>query len=93
MFVKFKMAAWWLFCFFSYFAFKCTIFIRPLQTQAYYGMALSIRSLSDLFRLTRAQVHISLQISLILSIRVYDHKTLNPGTPRPKSAYVCIKVA
>ena len=32
---------------------------------------------SVVFRLTRAQVHNSLQINLILGIRVYDHKTLN----------------
>ena len=37
----------------------------------------SVRRPSVVFRLTRAQVHNSLQINLILGIRVYDHKTLN----------------
>ena len=52
------------------------IFIRSSQTRAYHGMALSVRP-SVVFRLTRAQVHISLRINLLLSIRVYDYKTLN----------------
>ena len=62
-------------------------FICPTIVGTYYGMALSVRPSvvrpssvrpsSVVFRLTRAQVHISLRIILILSIRVYDHKTLN----------------
>ena len=55
-------------------ALKEAIFIRPTKV----GRIMEWRRPSSVvFRLTRAQVHISLQINLILSIRVYDHKTLN----------------
>ena len=52
---------------------KSCLLSLPRDTSLYHTSC----PLSVVFQLTHAQVHISLQIKLILSIKVYDHKTLN----------------